>query len=211
MLSMSKKWNKILWGVLFAVVLGFSLYRKIQTVGNIASSVDIAELTSEEVTSVEDAEIADSSIVEEVASVIDDVQSDIGTVTSTIADIVQEAEQVLKIKEDGSYNSKEDVSLYIYTYSHLPDNYITKKEAQALGWNGGSLEPYAPGKSIGGDRFGNREGVLPKKSGRNYTECDIDTRGKKSRGAKRIVFSNDGLIYYTEDHYESFEILYGDE
>ena len=204
--SMSKKWNKILWGVLFAVVLGFSLYRKIQTVSTIASSVDIAELTSEEVTStelssveetsVEVAEIADSSIVEEVASAIE-----------TVADVVD----AVRIKEEGSYNSKEDVSLYIYTYSHLPDNYITKKEAQSLGWNGGSLEPYAPGKSIGGDRFGNREGVLPKKSGRNYTECDIDTRGKKSRGAKRIVFSNDGLIYYTEDHYESFEILYGDE
>lgn len=207
---MSKKWNKILWGVLFAVVLGFSLYRKIQTVSTIASSVDIAELTSEdtseevtstEETSVEDAEIADSSIVEEVASAIETVADVVDTVTA----------DAVRIKEEGSYNSKEDVSLYIYTYSHLPDNYITKKEAQALGWNGGSLEPYAPGKSIGGDRFGNREGVLPKKSGRNYTECDIDTRGKKSRGAKRIVFSNDGLIYYTEDHYESFEILYGDE
>lgn len=199
--TMTKKWNKILWGVLFAVVLGFSLYRKIQTVATVASSVDIAELTSEEETSVEDAEIADSSIVEEVASAIE-----------TVADVVDAvAADAVRIKEEGSYNSKEDVSLYIYTYSHLPDNYITKKEAQALGWNGGSLEPYAPGKSIGGDRFGNREGVLPKKSGRNYTECDIDTRGKKSRGAKRIVFSNDGLIYYTEDHYESFEILYGDE
>ena len=116
-----------------------------------------------------------------------------------------------KLSEDGHYNSKDDVSFYIYTYNHLPENYITKKEAQALGWTGGSLEPYAPGKSIGGDRFGNREGVLPKKSGRSYTECDIDTLGKASRGAKRIVYSNDGLIYYTEDHYSSFEKLYGDE
>ena len=116
-----------------------------------------------------------------------------------------------RISEDGHYNSKDDVSFYIYTYNHLPENYITKKEAQALGWTGGSLEPYASGKSIGGDRFGNREGVLPKKSGRSYTECDIDTLGKSSRGAKRIVYSNDGLIYYTEDHYASFELLYGDE
>lgn len=93
----------------------------------------------------------------------------------------------------------------------LPDNFITKKDAQALGWTGGSLEPYAPGKCIGGSHFGNYEGILPEKEGRSYTACDIDTLGADKRGAKRIVFSNDGLIYYTEDHYESFELLYGEE
>lgn len=113
------------------------------------------------------------------------------------------------LDEDGQYYSKDDVALYIYTYGHLPDNYITKKEAQKLGWEGGKLEPYAPGKAIGGDHFGNYEGLLPTKKGRKYTECDIDTKGKK-RGAKRIIFSNDGLIYYTDDHYESFELLYGE-
>lgn len=111
----------------------------------------------------------------------------------------------------GVYSSKEDVALYIHTYGCLPSNFITKKQAQELGWPGGSLEPYAPGKSIGGDYFGNYEGTLPKASGRSYHECDIGTTGAKSRGAKRIVFSNDGLIYYTEDHYESFELLYGEE
>ena len=115
------------------------------------------------------------------------------------------------IDEDGSFTSKEEVALYIHTYGRLPDNFITKKEAQALGWPGGSLEPYAPGKCIGGSRFGNYEGLLPEKEGRTYTECDIDTLGAESRGAKRIVFSNDGLIYYTGDHYESFELLYGEE
>ena len=115
------------------------------------------------------------------------------------------------IDEDGSYTSKEDVALYIHTYGHLPENFITKKEAQALGWNGGSLEPYAPGKCIGGSRFGNYEGLLPAAEGRTYTECDIDTLGADSRGTKRIVFSNDGLVYYTGDHYESFELLYGEE
>ena len=113
--------------------------------------------------------------------------------------------------EDGEYTSKDDVALYIHTYNKLPKNFITKDEAEDLGWHGGGLEKYAPGKSIGGDRFGNYEGQLPEKRGRTYHECDIDTRGKKSRGAKRIVFSNDGLIYYTEDHYESFELLYGEE
>lgn len=113
------------------------------------------------------------------------------------------------ISENGSYTSKDDVALYIKQYDRLPNNFITKKEAQELGWSGGSLEKYAPGKCIGGDRFGNYEGKLPKKNGRTYTECDIDTLGKSSRGAKRIVFSNDGLIYYTEDHYDTFTLLYG--
>lgn len=115
------------------------------------------------------------------------------------------------IDEHGSYTSKDDVALYIHTYGRLPENFISKKDAEKLGWSGGSLEPYAPGMCIGGSRFGNYEGLLPKKSGRTYTECDIDTLGKKSRGAKRIVFSNDGLIYYTDDHYESFTLLYGEE
>ena len=115
------------------------------------------------------------------------------------------------IPENGSYTAKEDVALYIHTYGCLPDNFITKKEAQDLGWSGGSLEPWAPGMCIGGNRFGNYEGLLPEAEGRSYTECDIDTLGAGSRGAKRIVFSNDGLIYYTEDHYASFELLYGEE
>ena len=114
------------------------------------------------------------------------------------------------LDEDGWYNTKDEVALYIHQYGKLPGNYITKKEAEALGWPGGSLEPYAPGKSIGGGYFGNYEGLLPTAKGRKYTECDIDTAGKNSRGAKRIVFSNDGLIYYTGDHYESFELLYGE-
>jgi len=111
---------------------------------------------------------------------------------------------------DGVYTSKEDVALYIYTYGELPVNFMTKKEARALGWEGGGLDRYADGMCIGGDRFGNYEGILPDAKGRTWTECDIDTLHAKSRGAKRIVFSNDGLIYYTDDHYESFELLYGE-
>ena len=89
-----------------------------------------------------------------------------------------------QIDEDGAYTTKDDVALYIHTYGHLPDNFITKKDAQALGWPGGSLEPYAPGKCIGGSRFGNYEGLLPEADGRTYAECDIDTLGADSRGAK---------------------------
>lgn len=119
------------------------------------------------------------------------------------------AEDVSQIDYDGVYTSKEDVGLYLYTYGELPSNFITKKEARALGWSGGSLEDYAPGYCIGGDYFGNNEGILPEGS---YHECDIDTlNSKKGRGAKRIVYSDDGRIYYTEDHYETFELLYGEE
>ena len=115
------------------------------------------------------------------------------------------------LDKNGSYYSRDDVALYIHTFGHLPPNYITKKQAQALGWSGGSLEKFAPGKVIGGSRYGNYEGLLPEKRGRTYTECDIDTLGKSKRGSKRIVFSNDGLIYYTADHYQSFTLLYGEE
>lgn len=117
-----------------------------------------------------------------------------------------------EITEDGEYSSKDEVAEYLHLYGHLPPNYITKSEAQDLGWvaSKGNLWKVAPGMSIGGDRFGNREGLLPTAKGRKYYECDIDFDGKYRNG-KRIVFSNDGLIYYTEDHYESFELLYGEE
>ncbi len=112
------------------------------------------------------------------------------------------------LDEDGVYTTKEDVALYIHTYGCLPPNFVTKSEARDAGWSGGSLENYLPGMCIGGDRFGNREGLLPDAKGRTWTECDVNTLGASSRGAERIVFSNDGLIYYTGDHYESFELLY---
>ena len=115
------------------------------------------------------------------------------------------------ISENGAYSSKDEVAEYLHEFGHLPPNYLTKKEAQDLGWvaNKGNLWEVAPGKSIGGDRFGNREGLLPEAPGRKYYECDIDFDGSY-RNAKRIIYSNDGLIFYTEDHYESFQQLYGE-
>ena len=116
------------------------------------------------------------------------------------------------LTENGSYSSKEDVALYIHTYGKLPSNYISKSQAYDIGWEPrlGNLWGVAKGKSIGGDRFSNRERTLPYKQGRQYYECDIDYDGGH-RGAKRIVYSNDGLVYYTEDHYASFTLLYGQE
>ena len=112
------------------------------------------------------------------------------------------------LAEDGSYTTREDLALYIHPYGHLPDNFVTKEEARSAGWEGGGLDDVLPGMCIGGDRFGNREGLLPEATGRSWTECDVNTLHAKSRGAERIVFSNDGLIYYTGNHYDSFELLY---
>ncbi|MDO5407942.1 MAG: ribonuclease domain-containing protein [Eubacteriales bacterium] len=113
------------------------------------------------------------------------------------------------LDEHGSYTSKDEVALYLHTYGHLPDNYMTKKDAQDLGWDSkkGNLWDVAPGMSIGGSHFGNYEEQLPVKKGRKYFECDLDYEGGY-RGEKRLVYSSDGLIFYTEDHYETFEQLY---
>lgn len=144
---------------------------------------------------------------------IDTGSTDVGqTIEVDGAEAEGTAPEETALDEDGIYTSKEEVAAYLNTYGHLPDNFITKKEAQAFGWDSkeGNLGEVAPGKSIGGDYFGNYEGRLPDADGREYHECDIDSTGSY-RGAKRLVYSNDGLIYYTEDHYETFELMYGEE
>lgn len=114
----------------------------------------------------------------------------------------------VSVTESGTYTDKDHVAAYIHQFKKLPSNYITKKEAQALGWKEkGTLDKIAPGKSIGGDHFGNHEKQVPDKQGRKWTECDIDYV-KGNRGAKRIVYSNDGLIYYSDSHYKDFVKLY---
>ena len=113
------------------------------------------------------------------------------------------------LAEDGWYYSRDDVALYLHTYNHLPTNYLTKNEAEALGWNNkeGNLWDVADGCCIGGNRFGNYEGKLPEKSGRTWHECDVNYQGGY-RGSDRLLYSTDGLIYYTEDHYNTFTQLY---
>ena len=135
--------------------------------------------------------------------------------TTTIAESEEETlqesvtEKEVQVEENGNYTSKEEVALYIHTYGKLPVNYITKKEAQDMGWDPskGNLSDILPGMSIGGSAFGNYEGTLPRANGRRYFECDIDYDGGY-RGAKRLVYSNDGLVFYTEDHYNTFEQIY---
>ena len=113
------------------------------------------------------------------------------------------------VDEDGRYSTKDEVALYLHTFGRLPGNYLTKKEASALGWDSkkGNLWDVAEGMSIGGDTFGNREGLLPSAKGRKWFECDINYDGG-FRGAERILFSSDGLIFYTNDHYQSYTQLY---
>ena len=122
-------------------------------------------------------------------------------------DALKKAEET--VTEDGEYTSMTEVAAYIHLYSCLPSNFISKTKAKNQGWiqSEGNLGEVLPGKSIGGSRFYNDEGILPEKDGREYTECDIDYNGGK-RNAKRIVFSNDGLVFYTEDHYETYIQLY---
>ena len=139
-------------------------------------------------------------------------QTEAQTPSEAETEEIETEDEAAVIDEDGHYTSKEEVALYLYTYGKLPSNFITKKEAENLGWKkkdgeAGQLHVVAPGMSIGGSSFGNYEGLLPEKKGRKYFECDINYV-KGNRGAERLVYSNDGMIFYTGDHYESFEQLY---
>ena len=115
----------------------------------------------------------------------------------------------VSVTEDGQYSDKDSVALYIHTFGHLPSNYISKTKAKKAGWvsTKGNLWDVLPGMSIGGSEYYNDDGQLPDAKGRRWTECDIDFDGG-FRNAKRIVFSNDGLVFYTGDHYKTFEQLY---
>jgi len=137
-----------------------------------------------------------STLFEDFSALMDDGSSSISDSSGSETDS--------SVVEDESYDDFESVAQYIKLYNKLPSNFITKKEARSLGWDSGrDLWDYAEGKSIGGDYFGNYEELLPEKDGRVWYECDINYKGGR-RGADRIVYSNDGLIYMTTDHYESF-------
>lgn len=175
-----------------------------------ATPVSIEETTEEQTTVSQetDAKQQDTTAAQETTAKQQETTATQDTTTEQETTKQEETTVAAAIAEDGSYTSKDDVALYLHTYGRLPSNFMTKKEAQALGWSGGGLDDYAYGSCIGGDTFGNYEGNLPKAPGRQYYECDIDTMHAAKRGAKRIVFSNDGLIYYTGDHYNTFELLY---
>ncbi len=87
----------------------------------------------------------------------------------------------------------------------LPPRYATKAEAEKLGWRPGQdLCKAAPGRAIGGDRFMNRERQLPDRQNRVWREADLDY-ACGARGAKRLVYSSDGLKFVTIDHYWTYQ------
>lgn len=125
------------------------------------------------------------------------------------AAIAQTPDAAGDVKEQGAYTARDDVAAYIRRYGKLPENYLTRDEAKALGWlsKQDNLGVVAQGYAIGGDVFGNREGLLPSGQKRIWRECDVNgASGKRSQ--ERLVFSNDGLIYYTPDAHKTFIQLY---
>lgn len=134
----------------------------------------------------------------------------VGSVSAGFFDFLKfgddSASSDIQVVEDGQYCTPNEVAAYIKEFHKLPSNYITKSEARDLGWQGGPLKKYAPGKSIGGDVFTNRQHILPDSKDK-YIECDINANGT-SRGAERIVYnSGDFKVYYTDDHYNTFKEL----
>lgn len=106
----------------------------------------------------------------------------------------------VNVNENGNYNTKEEVAAYIHLYNKLPSNYNSNSSYVKKNYNAQDKLSY------GGATFQNREGLLPKAAGRTFIECDIGYTGG-SRNALRIVYSSDGLIFYTSDHYASFSIM----
>ena len=152
-------------------------------------------------TEVKEASLENSDFVDTTVKLIPDDDIDSGDIS-----IAVEADGVSVIRGE-YYYTVDDVAYYLSAYGELPDNYITKNEAEALGWvsSEGNLWEVAPGMCIGGDRFGNYEGLLPADG--SYTECDVNYNGGY-RGGERLVFDTDGNIWYTADHYTTFDQLY---
>ena len=206
-----KKWLSLLLAALMLFSLTACTQEEVDTTLEILDAVVSALPEEEEAPAPQPEETLPDSqappAVEDVPVILPAVDQQ-----SPVSEVLSPVEQAPVLPEDGQYDDKDNVALYIHLYGKLPSNYVTKKDAEALyGWQGGALDAIAPGKAIGGSYYGNYEGLLPDADGREWTECDIGTIGQTKRGAERIVFSNDGLIYYTPDHYESFELLYGEE
>jgi len=111
----------------------------------------------------------------------------------------------LKLPEKIDEAELVNILISLKTTQWLPDKFVSKAQARALGWKPGQdvwKNKKLYGKSIGGDRFQNREKKLPRiKQG--YYEADLDYRGGK-RNAKRLIFTREGRGYVTVDHYQTF-------
>lgn len=107
-------------------------------------------------------------------------------------------------------NGMDGADAYLFYIGQLPDYYIYIEDARNLGWipREGNLSTVAPDKMIFGGEFSNREGKLPSSPGRIWYEADINYVSGH-RGSERILFSSDGLIFVTYDHYKTFYEITG--
>lgn len=165
--------------------------------------------TAEQISEPDESSATESSATEQSAPIQSEPEQ--SAAEQTAPEPVSESEEPA-VLEDDEYYTPEDVALYLHLYGHLPSNYITKEEAQDAGWvsSKGNLWKVTDHKVIGGNRFGNYEDKLPKAKGRKYYECDVNYYGGY-RGEERLIYSSDGLIYYTDDHYNTFTLLYDKE
>ncbi|MBQ4384097.1 MAG: ribonuclease [Firmicutes bacterium] len=178
-------------------------------ISSAAEISSIQEISSAAEVSSASAAAQDSPAAEYVASEPEEASVTESTVISEPEPEESSEPEEPAVLEDDEYYTPEDVALYLHLYGHLPSNYITKEDAQDAGWvsSKGNLWKVTDHKVIGGSRFGNYEGSLPTAKGRKYYECDVNYYGGY-RGEERLVYSNDGLIYYTDDHYNTFTLLY---
>ena len=109
----------------------------------------------------------------------------------------------------GPEEAAQALAEYLFEHGELPENFITKKEAERLGWKTTYryVSDLGPGITIGGDYFGNYEQKLPAVKGRKYAEADCYYQGGP-RNEYRIIYSNDGHVWYTGDHYNTFTELF---
>jgi len=207
----STRYNGMLPVVILLVVImifGIKIIGELTNSNDIQANLNVTTLETEiDTTSKAIIESASEGLTETVTQVMTEVQTEAPTKAPTEA--TTQAVDETTIDESSYYYTANDVALYLYTFGHLPPNYITKNQAKEMGWvaDKGNLWDVAKGMVIGGDYFGNYEDKLAEATGRKYYECDVNYEGGY-RNAYRIVFSNDGLIYYTKDHYETFTRLY---
>lgn len=172
-------------------------------------SEDLVPLDEEELQALEEGAQGDDQFeVMDEDMLVDDPEIELGK-DSEDEKNENEDSQKTQLEKDGTYTDKEDVIRYIHEYGHLPSNYITKKEARDLGWSDGAdnLSEVAPGKNIGGDEYNNADKMLPEEEGRVFYECDVNVEPGE-RGEEKVIYTNDGQIFYTGDNMETFEQVY---
>lgn len=117
--------------------------------------------------------------------------------------------ETLSNRDISVLTQQQKVADYLHQHQRLPAYYLRKNEARKQGWDpaSGNLCNILPGRAIGGDHFSNRENVLPDQPGRRWFEADVNYQCGH-RGSDRMLYSSDGLIYVTHDHYRHMEQIY---